>query len=745
MKKYLFFAALFMCGGYIARGQSLRVNERFQIHMKKFSEPINLDGKLEEASWKNAPMVSDFYQVNPADSIPSKIKTDVYIGYDDKYLYLGAVCYTKENQRYVVESLRRDFMFNNNDNFLFFIDTYDDLTTGYSFGLNAAGAQWDAQHSEGSKANLNWDNKWESAMSASPQAWTFEMRIPFKSIRYKADSKRWGVNFSRLDVSEKEKSSWTIIPRQFPTASSAYFGILIWDNPPPEPKKNISLIPYALGKTVHDFEKGLDAKNTGQFGADAKLALSSSMNLDLTVNPDFSNVDVDVQQTNLDRYELFYPEKRQFFIENSDLFDGFGTATLKPFFSRRIGISLNPSTGIYEPTAVTYGARISGKINNNLRLGALNVQTKANETTQIPSANYSMVAVQQKLFARSNFGGFLINKETNIHDLINSTGFTAFNRNLGLEYNLASSNNFWSGKLFYYQSFTPAKLSQNFAQGTSLSFRTNRWDLNWNHQIVGKNYLPEVGYSPRSDYFFMNPQLGMNFYPKKNSSPLFFYKANLMLMSFWNLGGANTDFTAALSHSFNFKDKSLITFWTATDYVKLLLDFNPFGVGTLKLRKGDEHRWKSLGFNYESTPIKSFTYSINSRFGGYYGLGNRIGISSTLKYRVQPYGYISVNFDYNKIWDVYVPIYGNQKAQIAQAEFWIIRPKIDLTFTNNLFFSTFFQINQQTKNINLNTRLQWRYQPASDLFLVYTDNYFPETYNIRSRAIVLKLNYWLNL
>ena len=741
----IFYWMLLMIASFPIIGQSKRVNERFQIHMKKFDQPIKVDGVLDDMAWETAPKVDGFYSVNPIDSVKSKIKTEVLLGYDDKYFYLSAICYTKENQRYVVESLRRDFMFNNNDNFLFFMDTYDDLTTGYSFGSNAAGAQWDAQHFDGARANLNWDNKWESAVSSTPNAWVLEMRIPFKSIRYKADSKRWGVNFSRLDVTELEKSSWVIIPRQFATASSAYFGVLIWDNPPPAPKKNISFIPYALTGTNRDFENGLDPKNTTRIGGDAKVALSSSMNLDLTMNPDFSQVDVDIQQTNLDRYELFYPERRQFFIENSDLFDGFGTQTLKPFFSRRIGLSYNSVTGIYEQTPVAYGARLSGKLNNNLRVGALNVQTKSNEEKGVPTENFSMLAVQQKIFARSNISAFMINKQTNLNSISNSKGYLAYNRNLGLEYNLASKNNFWSGKLFYYKSITPENLEKNFAQGTLLSYNTNRWDLNWSHQIAGENYLPEVGYSPRSNYFSMNPRLGVNFYPKKSSSPLFFYKANIMLLGFWDLNGGNTDFTAAFSHSFNFKDKSRILFWTAQDYIKLLFNFNPFGVGDLRLKMGDEHRWKSVGFNYDSTPINSFTYSIDSRFGGYYGGGARIGINSTIKYRVQPFGYISVNMDYNRINGVLVPELGNQVSQVGDAEFWIIRPRLDLTFTNKLFFSTFFQINQQTKNINLNTRLQWRYKPASDLFFVYTDNYFPETYNIRSRAIVLKLNYWLNL
>jgi hypothetical protein len=136
---------------------------------------------------------------------------------------------------------------------------------------------------------------------------------------------------------------------------------------------------------------------------------------------------------------------------------------------------------------------------------------------------------------------------------------------------------------------------------------------------------------------------------------------------------------------------------------------------------------------------------LTARFGGYYGNGTRTGITADMGYRFQPYGSVSVALDYNDIQDVFIPGDAKIKDQKASTQFWIIRPKIDITFTNKLFFATFFQLNQQTKNVNLNARLQWRYKPASDLFLVYTDNYFPEIMQIRNRAVVLKLNYWLNL
>ena len=186
------------------------------------------------------------------------------------------------------------------------MDPFDDQTNGFSFGANAAGAQWDGTMYEGGKVDLNWDNKWNSVVSNSAEKWVFEASIPFKSIRYKKGITRWGINFSRLDLKTTEKSSWAPVPRQFPSASLAYTGILLWDAPPPTPRMNVSLIPYVLGGLNKNYEADTKSAFRKDIGVDAKISLSSSLNLDLTVNPDFSQVEVDSQLTNLDRFELIF-------------------------------------------------------------------------------------------------------------------------------------------------------------------------------------------------------------------------------------------------------------------------------------------------------------------------------------------------------------------------------------------------------------------------------------------------------
>jgi hypothetical protein len=312
--------------------EAQKKNERFQIHIKRTVAPMVIDGETTDQGWIDAETAGNFYMVLPMDTGFAKVRTDVRMTYDDENLYLLAECFHLLPGPYYVESLRRDFVFGKNDNFLLFMDPFDDQTNGFSFGANAAGAQWDGTMYEGGKVDLNWDNKWVSSVKNTDEKWVFEAAIPFKSIRYKKGITQWGINFSRLDLKTTEKSSWAPVPRQFPTASLAYSGLLVWDAPPPTPKVNVSLIPYVLGGINRNYESATKSTYRKDIGVDAKLSLSSSLNLDLTVNPDFSQVEVDRQVSNLDRYELFFPERRQFFLENGDLFSNIGYTNIRPFF-----------------------------------------------------------------------------------------------------------------------------------------------------------------------------------------------------------------------------------------------------------------------------------------------------------------------------------------------------------------------------------------------------------------------------
>jgi Domain of unknown function (DUF5916)/Carbohydrate family 9 binding domain-like len=721
--KYLFCAAIcILC--VFARAQ--KKNNQFELHIHKTTESVVIDGSSNDDAWLKTETAGDFFMVLPMDTSKARVRTEVKMTYDNNNLYILAICHLQKKHPYMVESLRRDFVFGKNDNFIFFLDPFNDLTNGYTFGANAAGAQWDGSLYEGGKADLNWDNKWISAVKNEEDKWIFEAAIPFKSIRYKKGIMQWGINFSRLDITEAEKSSWAPVPRQFPTASLAYTGQLIWDQPLPEPGLNLSVIPYGLTGISKDYSAGTKSNFRKEAGADAKIAVTSSLNLDLTVNPDYSQVEVDKQVTNLDRFELFFPEKRQFFLENNDLFGNFGFANIRPFFSRRIGLGV----------PISFGARLSGSIDKNWRIGMMDMQTKKMEATGLPSQNFSVVALQRRLFTRSGIRLLFINKQSLNYEPGKDTTkpiYSLYNRNIGAEYNLASSNNLWTGKFMVLKSFAPGKNDNSITHAAYLQYASRHWLLSWQHEYVGKQFLAETGYTPRNNYIKLNPVAGYLFFPR--GGRILSHGPRYTGTYYYTTSFKKTDNENIFIYLFNLRDQSSFDVWAGNDYVQLLKPFDPTNSNKDSLAAGTTHRWKAWGVEYFSKPQRLFTYSISTRFGGYYSGGSRQSVMIDIGYRFQPYVGITLSSSYNRI---------ELPAPWLTTTLWLIGPRIDITFTNKLFFTTFIQYNNQQKNINLNTRFQWRYRPASDLFLVYTDNYYSSPLYIRNRAFVLKFTYWWN-
>ena len=437
--KYLFLL-VFLLPGFPVFAQ--KINNAYKLRIAETKSAVVVDGLLDEDAWKNAEPAKDFFMVGPMDTSFAKVLTEVRMSYDKDNLYISAICFQPNARSYAVESLRRDFAFVKNDNFLLILDPFDDQTNGFTFGVNAAGAQWDGLIFNSNGYDLSWDNKWYSEVKHYDDRWVFEASIPFKSIRYKKGIKTWGINFSRMDIKVPEKSAWAKIPRQFNVASLAYTGNLLWDNPPPDAGTNVSVIPYVLGGLTKNHQNNTNTTFKKEIGADAKIGITSSLNLDLTINPDFSQIEVDRQVTNLDRFELFFPERRQFFLENADLFANFGYSTIRPFFSRRIGLGV----------PIEFGARLSGSLDKNWRIGAMDMQTKSMEETGLPAQNFAVLALQRRVFSRSNIRFMFVNKQSvNYSPLENpaKSAFNLYNRNVGLEYNLASSNNRWVGKSMF--------------------------------------------------------------------------------------------------------------------------------------------------------------------------------------------------------------------------------------------------------------------------------------------------------
>jgi hypothetical protein len=720
------------------------------FHIKRATGPIRIDGVVDEAAWNEAEAVSELWQQFPSDTSLAKSHTEFRATYDDDFLYFSAIARDNTKGGYVISSLRRDFRGPGLDGVSVILDPFQDVTNGFFFGVSPAGVQREGLISNGYMRNddldLSWDNKWYSETKIEDGYWVAEFAIPFKTLRFKAGSKRWNVKLYRQDSKENERVIWPLTPRFFEPGNLNYTGEMVWEEELEKPGPNISLIPYAAERTSRDFQNSLPGKNSVAFGGDAKIAVTPSLNLDLTVNPDFSQVEVDRQVTNLDRFELFFPERRQFFLENADLFSSFGHVFARPFFSRRIGLTRDPNTGQNVQNKIAFGARLSGNLNKNWRLGLLNMQTAEIAESKIPSFNHTVGTVQRRIGTNSNIRGIFVNRQLLSNDTLDFRlrGYQ-YNRVAGVDYNYNFKNNKWSGNLFFHKQFTEEQPAKEFAHGYSLIYNTRNLNFNWYHQIIGQGYNPADGYVPRSGYKRISPSGTYYFYPK--SKLINSHGPTWDFAFIWDDVYGYTDHEWIGGYAITFQSQAILQLNFKNTYTFLFRNFDPTNSpsenNAVKLLAGTDYNYSNLSLSYVSEPRKPFTYQLITYLGQYYN-GTRTGITSTLNYRFQPYGIFSLDMSVNRI---------KLPEPYTSANIYLVGPRLDLTLTRSVFFTTFFQYNSQYKNVNINSRLQWRFKPVSDLFIVYTDNYYytfddNRTYSNftpKNRALVVKLTYWLNM
>ncbi|MDW7694976.1 DUF5916 domain-containing protein [Flammeovirgaceae bacterium SG7u.111] len=712
--------------------------------MKKTSEKIKVDGVLDDPTWQNTARTKSFWQHFPMDSLKSETSTEVMITYDKQFIYVAFKVIDPKPGPWVTTSLRRDFSGTHNDLVSVVFDPFQDQTNGMLFGINPFGVQREALvsglsgGSGGSSGfDLSWDNKWFSGAKMHEGYWTAEMAIPFKTLRYQGGSQIWKANFFRIDSKTAEQSSWGMIPRNQSIISVAFSGDIIFEEPLEKPGPNIALIPYVSGSSVTDYIEDGESENKFNFGGDAKIGITPSLNLDLTINPDFSQVEADVQQTNLTRFELFYPERRQFFLENQDIFASFGSSRIRPFFSRRIGIALDPNTGVNVQNPIHYGARLSGRVNEKWRMGVMNMQTAKDASISQPGYNYSVLALQRQVFARSNISIIGINKQaTHVFDgdstLTPGIASNNYNRLAGIDYNLASQDNKWTGKFFYHQSFSTENNKDAFSHGANLIYNSPAVRLEWNHQIVGKNFNPEVGFAPRKDYKRLAPTAQYTFYPNNKIAK---HGPGIEAEYIWNETYGKTDHRYTLFYEFRFANNASMNLGVQNEYTYLFRDFDPTRSGGVPLPEGSDHSYSSVGGSFSSDQRKKFYFAAETILGEYYN-GDLFSIKGDINYRFQPFGIASLNFSYNKI---------NLPEPHSSGNIILVGPRFDITFSRSVFLTTFFQYNDQIDNVNINARLQYRFKPVSDFYLVYTDNYYSTDFTTKNRAIVAKLTYWFNL
>jgi hypothetical protein len=720
----------------LAIGQSGLESNAFAFKLK---EPVILDGELSETIWTDSEgWNGNFRQYFPSDTSESRIRTRVKIAFDDQNLYIAAVMENLGPRNYVSTSLRRDFRGEQNDAIVFVLDTFNDKTNAFSFGINPYGVQREGLISNGGSKSedlsLAWDNKWFSEAKIFENHWQAEMIIPLSTIRFSDGAQNWNVNFYRIDSEYGERSTWTPIPRNFPILTLAYSRKLIFEEPLKKNSANISLIPYTAARTSKNFIEGTEEELTPSFGGDAKIGIGPALNLDLTFNPDFSQVEVDQQVTNLDRFEIFFPERRQFFLENADLFDSFGQMRSRPFFSRRIGVDIDSATGQNVQSKIIYGARLSGKITEDWRIGLMNMQTATDEEAGISGKNFTVMALQKKVFTRSNIGLIFVDRESLAVDEFQQLfDPSAYNRLIGVDYNLNSADGKWTGKVFYHRTFESRETVSPYSFNAYMLYSDVHWAWSFSYQDIGQDFNPLVGFVPRVNFKRLNPDLAYLFYPK--SKLINRHGPKVEFEGYWNEEIGQTDRDINLGYLIRFNSFSELAVTQKNRYIYLFQDFDPTRTGGVPLAAGSDYYNKTVQLEYKSNPRNRVNLELDAEAGQYY-TGNFQRVTGQMGLRMGYLANVSMNFNYARI---------RLPEPQSDADLILVGPRIDLTVTKKLFWTTFVQYNNQIDNININTRFQWRYAPVSDFFLVYTDNYFPGDFVPKQRSLVLKLNYWLNL
>ena len=731
MNKHLFTLLYLLCL-FSANAQ------KKEVFVSYISQPIKIDAILDEPVWQQKKPATNFWQYFPSDSILSQNQPEIYMLYDDSNLYIGIKVFADGND-YVTPSLRRDFRAGGSDNITLMFDTFNDGNNAFLFGVNPAGVRREALVSGGgtdlSGFTTSWDTKWVGETKIYDGYYISEWAIPLSAFKFLEGETKWRFNSYQFDTQSNTRNTWMRIPRSQNIFNLAFMGDMVFEKPLKSLRSPISLIPYTNGLVGRDYENG---ENISEFkvGGDAKFIIGNQLNVDLTLNPDFSQVEADNLITNLTRFEVNLPERRQFFIENNDLFGDFGdTRNANPFFSRRIGIAKD-TTGINRPNDIIAGARLSGKLTNDLRIGVLNVQTTKEKQYQIGANNNTVIALQQRVFKRSNISALFVNRQ-NTSQQAYIEPENEYNRLVGVDYNLANVDNSWNGKVYFHKSFSPGISSDDYSSGISIDYNSASWRVRASSFYVGDNFKSDLGFIRRKGILNADPRIEYLLFPEKG-------KINLHNFSFspeftWipDLNFKLSDYRFASSWAAGFQNTSEVRLRLFNRYTFLFNAFDPSrSSNSQPLPANTEYYYTSGEIAYRSDERKIFSYRLETNYGQFFN-GKLFTQNLSLNLRIQPKYVLGMQVRYDQI-DLPDP-YGDNKL-------WLVGSNVDITFSKSLFWATLIQYSTQENNFGINARLQWRFAPLSDLFLVYNDNYFTD--NIlapRYRSINLKVTYWLYL
>jgi hypothetical protein len=736
--RILLFLPLLHLANFLSAQNITEFQKNFQLNIQPVTGPIVLDGILDEATWKTAVLAKDFTKKYPNNIGVPKQPTEVLLAYDDKNIYFAVKVYAKEGQ--IIKSLKRDVGYEGSDGIAIILDPLNQKTNGFIFALTSKNVQSEDELTTNTEDKLtySWDTKWNSVTKMYAGYWIAEIAIPLKSLRYNDKQQFWGINFLRGDLQSNEYSCWTKVPPIFKSYDLGYMGVLNWPTAPPKSSANKIILPYIIGNATTDDENGKLLQNTGNAGFDAKLTLSSSLNLDVTVNPDFSQVEVDQQVTNLTRFNIFLPEKRTFFLENGDLFSALGNYFISPFYSRTIGLDKEGNT-----IPILLGARLSGNLNSSTRIGMMNIQTGAKGSYS--PENFSAFTIQKRFWQRSVLKTYFLNRENFISAAeVKKTPLDQYGRNAGITLTLANNEGTKKAEFSYHQSIKPTINNMNAFYEANFSRTINNWRFFGQMGNVGKNYYTDMGYVQRIDNYDAlrdtTIRVGYKDVYASLTKRLFIKKGSIGRMELsldqflvFNADNSFSESENAIKINTDFRSSAGLKLTFTLSNLNLLYPTKP-GDG-IPLPSGN-YQYNQFNLMYYSDMRKLFSWNTMITLGQYYN-GNITGIGAGIVWRSQPHLSLSLNGEIDKI---QLPKkYGNNNLIL-------IAPKFEYNFNTKLFWTTFVQFNTQTNNFNINSRLQYRYKPMSDFFLVYTDNYFTDPMlKNKNRALIFKFNYWFNL
>jgi hypothetical protein len=687
----------------------------------RITERITLDGRLDEPVWQQVAPADDFFQKLPRNGAPATERTEARFAYDDDNLYIGVTCFDSDPGKLLIRDLREDFDFGTTDLVQIFLDSVHDRRSGFTFVVNPAGAKRDTQISVNGGGNQDWDGVWDAKVSVADHVWFIEFMIPFKTLRFSsAASQEWGVNISRRVLHLNEESNWSPVPIRFSGNQADMAGTLTgFENL--RPGRNLKVKPFLIGagtqirpggslRTATDFDGGLDLK----------YSLTPSMTLDATYRTDFAQVEADQQQVNLTRFNLFFPEKRDFFLENSGIF-GFGagnrsfgntSSNLVPFFSRRIGLS---SAGT--PIPIVGGARVSGNANGN-DVGMLVMKTEQFGAT--PSNTYTVGRYKRNLLRTSWIGALVTDRE--------STVANDYNRVYGPDVHFQFFQRLEVDS-YVLRSDTPGRSGQNMARNLLTAWRDDELTISAEHNAVQPNFNPEVGFVRRADMSQYSGDVSWN--PLVRSSETIRNLRFSTSVDYFDNGttGEMETRTQEATTGIQFENNGSITFNVNQTFDRLV---TPFAIRpNLAIAPGD-YDYRRYTASVNSGNNRKLGLSGNAGWGEFWNGHNR-SFTSGLNY--SPNYRVNVDLSYSRN-NVTLPN-GSFTTQLVGA-------RVLYGFSPRAFFNAFIQYNADTHQVSSNLRFNFTHHPLSDIYVVYNDRRESGGGQLLERAFIVKVTNLFN-